>query len=137
MGTVEQAGHRILLVEDSPDVGELLQMALVDQGFIVLHVVSAEEALWGLSRLSPRELPHVILFDLRLPGMGGDDLSRTLQARPEWQNIPRVLMTGKTLAPHEEAALGVNEVFRKPVDITALFAGLHRLADRRSFSAFS
>lgn len=130
----ENVGPRILLVEDSLDVGELLQMALVDQGFSVFHVLTAEDALAGLSSLSLGTLPDVIVLDLRLPGMGGAELCHALRARAEWRDIPRVLMTGKALAPHEEATLGVSEIFQKPVDIVAMFAGLRRLADRRSLS---
>lgn len=122
---------RILLVEDSMDEGELLQMTLADQGFLVFHVLSAEEALAGLSRLRGRDLPDVIMFDLRLPGMGGAELCRSLCEHPLWQGIPRVLMTGKSLAPHEESSLGVSEIFQKPLDVLALFRGLRRLAERR------
>src|SRR4051812_38927714 len=77
-------GLRVLLVEDSLDEGELLQMALVDHGFQVLHVLTAEEALSGLARLKGRDLPDLILFDLRLPGMGGAELSRALHEHPSW-----------------------------------------------------
>ncbi|HEY8209955.1 MAG TPA: response regulator [Myxococcaceae bacterium] len=121
-------GPRVLLVEDSLDEGEILQMALADQGFVVFHVLSAEEALAGLARLGGRELPDVIVFDLRLPGMGGAELSRALREHPSWRRIPRVLVTGKSLVPHEETALGVNEIFQKPLDVLALFSGLRRLA---------
>jgi two-component system, NtrC family, sensor kinase len=128
----DHEGPRVLLVEDSLDEGELLQMALSDQGFQVFHVLSAEEALSGLSRLGARDLPHVIVFDLRLPGMGGAELSRALRERPEWQAIPRVLMTGKPLAPYEESALETAETFQKPLDVLALGAGLRRLVEHRS-----
>jgi len=112
------------------DEGELLQMALSDHGFTVFHVVSAEEALSGLRRLPRRDLPDVVVFDLRLPGMGGAELCQALCGRPEWQRIPRVLMTGKPLAPHEESDLGVSEIFQKPLDVLALCAGLRRLAGK-------
>lgn len=125
-------GPRVLLVEDSLDEGELLQMALTDQGFQVFHVVSAEEALSGLARLKRADLPDVIVFDLRLPGMGGAELCRALSEHPTWQSIPRVLMTGKPLAPYEESALGAAETFQKPLDVLALGAGLRRLAEHRS-----
>lgn len=128
----EGSGPRVLLVEDSMDEGELLQMALSDQGFQVFHVLSAEEALTGLSRLKGRDLPDIIVFDLRLPGMGGAELSRALREHPAWQSIPRVLMTGKPLVPHEESALGTAETFQKPLDVLALGAGLRRLVMRRS-----
>jgi len=129
---VQDAGNpRVLLVEDSLDEGELLQMALVDQGFQVFHVMSAEEALSGLARLKGQGLPDVIVFDLRLPGLGGAELCRALRADPAWQRIPRVLMTGKPLAPYEEVALGVSEIFQKPLDILALHRALRRLAERR------
>jgi two-component system, NtrC family, sensor kinase len=125
-------GPRVLLVEDSLDEGELLQMALSDQGFQVFHVLSAEEALSGLSRLKGVDLPQVILFDLRLPGMGGAELCRALQEHPSWHSIPRVLMTGKPLAPYEEQALGAAETFQKPLDVLALGTGLRRLVQHRS-----
>ena len=122
---------RILLVEDNLDQGELLEMVLLDEGFQVRHVLTAEEALSGLARLRGLELPDVIVFDLRLPGMNGAELSRALREQPAWRAIPRVLMTGKTIAPQEEPALGVSEIFQKPMDLLALFSGLRRLADRR------
>jgi CheY-like chemotaxis protein len=125
---------RVLLVEDSLDEGELLQMALTDHGFVVFHVLSAEEALAGLSRLKGRDLPDVIVFDLRLPGMGGAELCRALRENPLWRRIPRVLMTGKPLVPHEESALGVSEIFQKPLDVLALYSGLRRLGEHRRLS---
>src|SRR5688572_15680214 len=128
---IDEANPRVLLVEDSLDEGELLQMSLADEGFLVFHVLSAEEALAGLNRLKGRDLPDVIMFDLRLPGMGGAELSRALCQHPLWQGIPRVLMTGKPLAPYEESALGVSEIFQKPLDVLALFRAIRRLAERR------
>lgn len=126
---------RVLLVEDNPDLGELITMALMDQGFDVRHAWTAEEGLSFLKTATASALPSVILFDLRLPGMGGGDFSRALLAHPLWKRIPRVAMTGKSLLPNEEAALGVQELFHKPLDILALYAGLRRLASSGDVAA--
>lgn len=68
--------EKILVVDDEPLVRTLLRRVLADQGFQMLEAASGEEALQIYSGLS--NPPTVLLTDLKMPGMGGYSLARTI-----------------------------------------------------------
>ncbi|WP_376091981.1 response regulator [Roseomonas sp. CCTCC AB2023176] len=80
---------RVLLVEDEEVVREVLATQLADEGYEVLAVANAEEALAILGRLGA---PDAMVTDLNMPGMNGIDLIRRLRAAGT--AVPTVLLTG-------------------------------------------
>jgi CheY-like chemotaxis protein len=77
------AGELILVVDDDPDIAEVLCCLLHDAGY---EVLTAE--VGAALPLAPERQPHVILLDLLMPGMDGVEMSRRLQADPTTAPIP-------------------------------------------------
>jgi CheY-like chemotaxis protein len=99
------ARHRprrpILVVDDDPDLRELLRRTLEREGYAVLEAADGRAAL---ARIEER-LPGLILLDLMMPHMNGFELLTELRARPEWRGIPVVVVTAVDLTPEERQRL--------------------------------
>ena len=116
---------RILLIEDNAGLAANLRDVLVDEGFKVTLCTRGDE---GLRRAGQEEF-DVVLTDLRLPGLGGLELVRTLhEAQPR---LPVVLMTahGTIETAIEATKLGAYDYLQKPFEMPELIGLLHRAAD--------
>ncbi len=82
---------RILLVEDEPDLLELLGYNLRREGYSVRTAATGEEGL----RLAMADPPDLVLLDLMLPGMNGLEVCRTLKGREATAHVPVIMLTAK------------------------------------------
>lgn len=121
--------HRILIVEDSPTMRELLGFAL--RRIRGAEIAEAEDGLEGLRRLGTEEF-DIVLVDLYMPRMDGLKLIQAVRARPELATLPIVVVT--TAEASEERAramaLGANEYLTKPIHsnlVVAVVRGLLKL----------
>ena len=85
------AAHRITLVEDDPDIAEVLRYNLVKEGFQVDVFGRGDSALAGIRTLPP----DLVLLDLMLPGLDGLELCRLLKREARTAAIPLVMLTAK------------------------------------------
>jgi signal transduction histidine kinase/CheY-like chemotaxis protein len=107
-------GLRVLLVEDDPNLNELVGQMLAEQGTQVLAATSAAE---GLDMFEANTV-DAVLSDMVMPGeMGGLDLARRMRALRK--DFPVVLMTGYSAAAEPAAAEGFT-VLRKPFTMATL-----------------
>jgi DNA-binding response OmpR family regulator len=83
--------ERILVIEDEPDILEVLQYNLGREGYRVSSSRNGEE---GLAR-ARKEAPDLILLDLMLPGLDGLEVCRRMQSDPLTSAIPVVIVTAK------------------------------------------
>src|SRR5438477_561244 len=81
--------HKILIVEDEPDLARGLEINLRQEGYAVLKAASGEEGL----KLAFQESPQLILLDVMLPGMNGFDVCRLL--RQKGFDAPIIMLTAK------------------------------------------
>jgi CheY-like chemotaxis protein len=86
---------RVLLVEDDADHAELVRRAFAElpTGVELTVCGDAETALALLGSARAGGLPHLILLDLRLPGMSGLQLLQELGSAPAAAGIPRAVLT--------------------------------------------
>src|SRR5512133_2004201 len=83
----------ILVIEDDPEIRELLSFALSKEGWSLIMASSAEE---GLAALAARGgAPDCVVLDIMLPGMDGLELLRTLKADPARKRMPVIMTTAK------------------------------------------
>ncbi|HEU4324465.1 MAG TPA: response regulator [Roseiflexaceae bacterium] len=104
--------RRLLVIDDEPDMLDMLRRLLSRRGYSVTTMSSAREAL----ELLERELFDIILCDIRMPGMDGTTFYEQLQ-RLSFEREPRiVIMTGDTSNPRTEHFLRTRDldVLRKP-----------------------
>ena len=112
---------RILVIEDNLDIATLLQSVLTSHDY---HVDLADD-LSALSA-SREHLPDLIVTDLLMPTMSGDEAVRRLRESPETRDIPVVLMSASQDLPRQAAELGGAGYLSKPFDLDDLLAVVRR-----------
>lgn len=80
---------KVLVVDDEPDIVELLSHNLESEGFEVVRATGGMEAL----NEARRHLPDLILLDLMLPDLDGFSICEILRCQPSTAGIPVVLLT--------------------------------------------
>jgi CheY-like chemotaxis protein len=108
----------ILIVEDDPDVREMLATLLSTEGF---HVVGAEDGLEALHLLRivrhrAPEVPCLILLDLTMPRLGGHEFRRVQLGDPTVASVPVAVMSGAVDIEERAQALGAVATVAKPID---------------------
>ena len=109
--------HKLLIVEDHPDVREVLQSFLTTDWYAAEGVANGQEALDHLRAAT--ELPRLIVLDLRMPLMDGWEFLQQRAVEPALVDIPVLVVTA---VPSRAAptGLGVAEIIAKPVDVATL-----------------
>jgi CheY-like chemotaxis protein len=82
---------RVLLVDDEPDVRDLLGEMLEHEGY---RVATARDGAEALAKLRDPPAPHLIILDLVMPGMNGWDFLDERSRRPELADIPVLVLSG-------------------------------------------
>ena len=131
MKTVGNSGHRVLYVEDDPDLGRLVQTILAREGIGVDLLASGKEFL---RTLAAGPYPDVCLVDLNLPDASGLELLGALrQAHP---HLPAIVLTASEAVQDVVAAmkLGAVDYLNKPMDLQRIVVSVRnalRLAEDR------
>ncbi len=110
----------VLIVDDDPDIRETLRFVLEDAGYPVYSAENGKEALAVLA--SGKQLPGLILLDLMMPVMSGDEMLRALKAVHALAQIPVTVVTASG-APMPPLASGL---LKKPVDLDVLLRIVER-----------
>lgn len=107
-----------LVVDDSPDIAQMLAALLRLSGYDVSVASSAPEALEAASE----KRFDVVVSDIGMPGMNGYELARALRARPEYAAVPMVAVTGFAMYDDRDRAVeaGFNAHLSKPIDPSEL-----------------
>jgi two-component system phosphate regulon response regulator PhoB len=84
-------GHRILIVDDEPDLTSILEYNLRAAGFVPSVAHTGREALQAVRR----ELPDLVLLDLMLPDLPGTEVCKALKADPRTRAIPVLMLTAR------------------------------------------
>ena len=102
----------ILIVDDEPDVVELVAFNLQKAGFKTLTARDGNAAL----QKTRDELPALVVLDLMLPGLDGTDVCRQLKADPKTAGIPILMLTAKAEAVDRIVGLelGAEDYLTKP-----------------------
>jgi CheY-like chemotaxis protein len=126
---------RILVIDDDPDVREIM---IVTLGAADCAVVSAENGAEGLKCLDD-SLPDVILLDLVMPKMDGFEFMARLQEKEAWRDIPVVVVTAKVMTPKDTKRLEglIEKLTQKGDHLDALFATLDGMFPRQTDAAKS
>ncbi|WP_414708295.1 chemotaxis protein CheB [Pseudomonas sp. UBA6310] len=116
---------RILLVDDSPDILETLQMLLEMEEARVTTATSGEKAL----ALADTQTFDLILSDIGMPNMDGHALIRALRQLPQCAGVPAIALTGYGTSDDAQKTLdaGFNQHIGKPVAYDALIATIEKL----------
>ena len=83
--------YSVLIVEDENDIRQNLAFSLKREGFNIIEAADGEQAL--AAAMSKK--PDIILLDLMIPKIDGLSVCKRLQAAPETENIPVIMLTAK------------------------------------------
>ena len=106
----------ILVVDDDLPILTLMRSLLREFGFEPVTAATGQEAI-GAARTKP---PSVVLLDMNMPGMAGDEVIRMLRA--EFGALPILILSGDPVSRSELASLGADGAVQKPFDVPALIA---------------
>jgi DNA-binding NtrC family response regulator len=118
---------RILVIDDEPDVREMLEFLLEEEGFTV---DTAPDATNGLAKLAAQDY-DLLLLDLMLPDISGMDVLKRI--RRDDKDLPICMVTahGSTSVAVDALKSGANDYFSKPFDNEKLILEIQRLIDGR------
>jgi DNA-binding response OmpR family regulator len=113
----------ILVVEDDQDIRQLLHLQLTAAGYETAFATDAVSAL-GVAR---RERPDLILLDIGLPAGGGFVVIERLQALPDFEMVPIIVITARDPSEGEKAVeMGAKAYFLKPFEADALLGEIRQ-----------
>jgi PleD family two-component response regulator len=115
---VAEAKHKILIVEDDPDVAEMLNAYFRVQGYEVFTVNWGEDGVRAGQTVSP----DLIILDIRLPDIDGFEVARRLRADRRTREIPIIFLTEKRerVDRLQGFEVGADDYITKPFDVQEL-----------------
>ena len=117
---------RILIVEDQPDVAELIDVVLKGEGYVV---AVARDGAQGLV-LARDWNPDLILMDIMLPYVDGGTLISRLRREPETARVPIIAMSASSTLRDRSAELEADALLSKPFDVDAMLVQVQFLLNR-------
>ncbi len=121
---------RVLIVEDEPDIAELVAVNLRHNGFTPVWAEDGSGAQLEIDAV----LPDVILLDWMLPGQSGVALARRWRADPRTKAVPILMITARGDEPDKVAGLdaGADDYITKPFSTQELLARIRAVLRRRA-----
>lgn len=110
---------QVLVVDDDEDIRDLVAMVLEVSGYSVAKASSGREAL---AYLRSHRLPALMLLDLRMPDMAGDEVVEVVRNDSRLADLPIVVVSGDGAARKRAEKLPVQGALLKPVGVEALLS---------------
>jgi two-component system response regulator VicR len=98
--------NKIMVVDDEPDVVDLVKLVLESDGFSVVTAYSGKEALDKIDQ----EMPDLVLLDIMMPQMDGWEVYSRIRANPKTKDIPVAMLTAKSQSIDKMIGLHVVKV---------------------------
>jgi two-component system sensor histidine kinase/response regulator len=118
----DAAQSTVLVVDDDPQMLEVISFILGDEGYRVIEASSGEAALLRMERASP----DLILSDAMMPGMDGFAFCKRVRANPNWSQIPFIFLTarGRRTDLRHGMDLGADDYLMKPFEPEELLSAI-------------
>lgn len=118
----------ILIVEDEPDIRELLNFTISRSGYSIIEAETAEDAI----KLLDGGRPELIIIDWMLPGMDGIDLAKKLRSEELTNDLPIIMLTarGEEADKLRSFEVGIDDYVTKPFSPKELMARIKALLRR-------
>lgn len=116
----------VLVVEDDEHIAQVLKFMLERQGYQVSHAADGRAACSHIESLT--DLPALVLLDVMLPYIDGFEIVSFIRSRPQWAEVPIVMLTAKAMERDIVRALdaGANDYVVKPFQPNELLARVRR-----------
>lgn len=113
---IQTMPDRVLVVDDSKAIRDLLYGFLITEGYEVDLASSGKEAL----ELARNNNPQVVLLDVRMPGIDGLETCRRLRAEKKTRYIPVIMITGYGANNIDADDVGADDFMDKPFNLSEL-----------------
>jgi two-component system phosphate regulon response regulator PhoB len=127
--------HRILVVDDEPDITALVAYHLAKAGYRVSTAANGPDAL----KAAREERPDIVVLDVMLPGVSGYDVLAELRRREETRDVGVILLTARREEPDRirGLSLGADDYLTKPFSPAELALRINALLRRLAAPAVS
>ncbi len=122
---------RVLIVDDEPDLVDLVRLLLEKQGYHSMSAPGGKECLDHLSR--KKNIPDVILLDIMMQPMDGWETLEKIKTNPDTKDIPVLMLTGKqlTAAEAEQYHVCIEDYIMKPFEKVQLYTAIEHVLTRK------
>lgn len=106
----------VLVVDDDPDIRDLITWKLAQAGYSIVSASDGEGALAAVSGQNEGRVPDLVLLDWMMPSMTGIEVCRAIREDPERARVPIILLTAKAQEAEVERgfAAGADDYIVKP-----------------------
>jgi two-component system alkaline phosphatase synthesis response regulator PhoP len=124
------AKQKILIVDDEPDILELIEYNLKKEGYQVYLAHNGQEAVAEAKRI----MPDLIVLDIMMPKMDGIEACRIMRTMPEFKNTFMVFLTARSEEYSEIAGfnVGADDYIAKPIKPRALVSRINAILRRNA-----
>jgi diguanylate cyclase (GGDEF)-like protein len=122
--------QKILIVDDDPDILDILRIVLTERGFEVIEASNGEEALES----AKTKAPNLIILDYKIPKLSGIEVCKQLRKDILLQHMPIIMLTGKGEVQDKVEGLGAgaDDYIVKPFQVNELVARINMVLRRTS-----
>jgi two-component system alkaline phosphatase synthesis response regulator PhoP len=120
--------HKILVVDDEPDILELIEYNLKKEGYLVFTATNGQEGVTKAKEV----LPDLIILDVMMPKMDGIEACRIMRTMPEFKNTFMVFLTARSEEYSEIAGfnVGADDYIAKPIKPRSLISRINAILRR-------
>lgn len=124
------AKQKILIVDDEPDILELVEYNLKKEGYQVFSASNGQEGIMMAKKVQP----DLIILDVMMPKMDGIEACRLMRAIPEFKNTFMVFLTARSEEYSEIAGfnVGADDYIAKPIKPRALVSRINAILRRNA-----
>ncbi|MGB1294834.1 MAG: response regulator transcription factor [Flavobacteriales bacterium] len=125
-----ETNYKILLVDDEPDIIEILTYNLKKEGFTVSSANNGKTAL----SMMENDIPHVVVLDVMMPGMDGMEACEIIRNNPKYDNVLIAFLTARGEDYSQIAGLdsGADDYITKPIKPKVLISRINALLRRKA-----
>jgi two-component system alkaline phosphatase synthesis response regulator PhoP len=126
------AKQKILIVDDEPDILELIEYNLKKEGYQVFLASNGQDGI----NVAKKVQPDLIILDIMMPKMDGIEACRLMRAIPEFKNTFMVFLTARSEEYSEIAGfnVGADDYIAKPIKPRALVSRINAILRRNASS---
>lgn len=124
--------QKILIVDDEPDIIELIEYNLKKEGYQVFTASNGLEAI----QVAKKTLPDLIVLDIMMPKLDGIETCRQLRAMPEFKSTFMVFLTARSEEYSEISGfnVGADDYIAKPIKPRALISRINAILRRNNMT---
>lgn len=119
------AEKSVLICDDDEGIVDVASIILSDAGYKVVAITESRDVVSHAKQLNP----HLILLDLWMPNMSGEEVTKQLKQIPETSNIPIIIVSASRHTEDIAKRIGADHFICKPFDIDELETVVKKYTD--------